>query len=294
MPPRDRYYELRSEMVKLMQENGIKVKYHHHEVGAPGQVEIEVHFMEPLEAADKGMLTKYITQMAAKNRGKTITYMPKPLNNTAGNGMHFHQFLHQTGKSLFFQSGGYANLSTLALNYIGGLLHHTPAVMGFTNPTSNSYKRLVPGFEAPTKIFFGLANRSAAIRVPKYDDNEYLKRIEFRPSDASGNIYFSIAAQLIAGLNGIKHKINPGEHNYGPLDQDVEKLPEIEKANIKAVPKGVEEALEALDQDREFLISTGVFTDDLIDSWINFKLEQEYYTIRDRIHPYEIELYFDL
>ena len=173
MPPKDRYHDLRSEMVKYMMENRIRVKYHHHEVGAPGQVEIEVLFEEPLKAADDGVLTKYLLHMTALKHGKTVTFMPKPLLDSAGNGMHFHQFLHKGGKSLFYEKGGIANLSTLALQYISGLLLHTGAVMAFTNPSTNSYKRLVPGFEAPTKIFFGLANRSAAVRIPKYEDNEY-------------------------------------------------------------------------------------------------------------------------
>jgi glutamine synthetase len=277
-----------------MIENGVEVKYHHHEVGAPGQVEIEVWFMEPLVAADKVMITKYITQMTAKKHGKTVTYMPKPLNETAGSGMHFHQFLHKKGKSLFYQKGNYANLSNLALNYIGGLLFHTPAVMAFTNPSTNSYKRLVPGFEAPTRLFFGLANRSACIRIPKYDDNNLLKRIEFRPGDGSANIYLSIAAQLLAGLEGINKKIDPIKNNFGPIDVDVQKLTAKGKAKIKSVPKGLEEALEALDSDRGFLTASGVFTDDLIDTWIKFKLENEFYKIRNRPHPYEFELYFDL
>ncbi|NQS96865.1 MAG: type I glutamate--ammonia ligase [candidate division Zixibacteria bacterium] len=294
MPPRDRLFEIRTQIVSLMIENGIEVKYHHHEVGSAGQVEIEVLFSEPLEAADNGMLVKYIAQMTAQRNGKTVTFMPKPLNNHAGSGMHFHQFLHKGGKSLFYQKGEYSNLSSLAINYIGGLLHHTPAVMAFTNPSTNSYKRLVPGFEAPTKIFFGLANRSAAIRIPNYDDNEYLKRMEFRPGDGAGNIYLMIAAQLIAGLDGIVKKINPTDYNYGPIDENVTKLLQAEQDKIKSVPKSPEEALEALDKDREFLTSTGVFTDDLIDTWIDYKLEKEYKQMRDKPHPFEFELYFDL
>ena len=294
MPPREKLHDIRSEIVKLMLENGIKVKYHHHEVGSAGQVEIEVLFFDPLEAADKGILVKYLAQMVASKHDKTVTFMPKPLNDSAGSGMHFHQFLHQDGKSLFYQKGGYANLSELAVNYISGLLHHTPAVMAFTNPSTNSYKRLVPGFEAPTKLFFGLANRSAAIRIPKYDDNEYLKRIEFRPGDGSGNIYLMIAAQLMAALDGIIRKIDPTEHGYGPIDENVTRLPEEKQAEIKSVPESLEEAMEALDGDREFLTSNEVFTHDLICSWIEYKLENEHKQVRNRPHPYEYELYFDL
>lgn len=294
MPPRDRSFNLRSEMVKQMVKEGVKVKYHHHEVGAAGQLEIEVWFEEPLKAADQGVIIKHIARMVADKHGKTVTFMPKPLYNAAGSGMHFHQFLHKNGKSLFYKKGGYANLSNIGLNYTAGLLAHTPAVMGFTNPSTNSYKRLVPGFEAPTKIFFGLANRSACIRIPKYDDNNTLKRIEFRPGDATGNIYLSIAAQMLAGLDGIKNNLSPTKMGFGPIDMNVNKLPLEEQSKIKSVPRDLEEALVELDEDREFLTSTGVFTDDLISGWIEFKLQNEFYQLSDRPHPYEMELYFDL
>lgn len=294
MPPRDLYYNIRADMVKRMTKEGIKVKYHHHEVGAPGQLEIEVLFEEPLDAADQGMLIKYIARMVAKSRGKTITFMPKPLYDTAGSGMHFHQFLHAEGKSLFYEEGGYANLSPLAIDYIAGLLKHTPAVMGFTNASTNSYKRLVPGFEAPTRIFFGLANRSACIRIPKYDDNELVKRIEFRPGDATGNIYLAIAAQLLAGLDGVKNKFDASAYNFGPFDQDIKNIPPEQLENIGSVPTNLQDALDKLDGDRDFLTSAGVFTDDLIDAWIDFKLENEFHQLQNRPHPYEMELYFDI
>lgn len=294
MPPRDRYHDLRSEMVNYMTDNGIRVKYHHHEVAAPGQVEIEVLFEEPLKAADDGVITKYLLQMAAMKHGKTVTFMPKPLLDSAGNGMHFHQYLHKDGKSLFWKKGGIANLSDLGLNYISGLLMHTPSVMAFTNGSTNSYKRLVPGFEAPTKIFFGLANRSAAIRIPKYDDNEELKRMEFRPGDATGNIYLSIAAQLLSGLDGIVNKIDHEDHNFGPVNINVWKLPKEERDLIKSVPRSLSEAMDALDKDREYLTKSGAFSDDLIDGWIEYKMQKEYYEVRNRPHPYEVELYFDL
>jgi glutamine synthetase len=277
-----------------MVEEGIRVKYHHHEVGASGQLEIEVLFEEPLKAADQGMLVKYISRMTAVSYGKTVTFMPKPLYRTAGSGMHFHQFLHRDGKSLFYRKGGEANLSQIALNYIGGLLKHTPAVMGFTNPSTNSYKRLVPGFEAPTRIFFGLANRSACIRVPKYDDNEFLKRIEFRPADGTGNIYLSIAVQLLAGLDGVKKEIDAVAHNFGPINEDIQTLPADKVAHIGSIPNGLCEALSRLDEDREFLTSTGVFSNQLIDTWIEYKMEKEHYEMRNRPHPFELELYFDI
>lgn len=294
MPPKDRYHDLRSEMVKYMLDNRIPVKYHHHEVGAPGQVEIEVLFEEPLKAADDGVITKYLLQMTALSHGKTVTFMPKPLLDSAGNGMHFHQFLHKDGKSLFYKKGGEANFSDMGLQYIAGLLFHTPAVMAFTNPSTNSYKRLVPGFEAPTKIFFGLANRSAAIRIPKYDDNEQLKRMEFRPGDATGNMYLSIAAQLLAGLNGIVKKIDHKKHNFGPINVSLHDLPEEELAKIKSVPRSLSDAMDCVSRDREFLTASGAFSDELIDGWIDYKMKKEYYVVRNRPHPYEIELYFDL
>ncbi len=294
MPPNDSLYDLRSEIVRLAVAEGVKVKYHHHEVGAAGQTEIEVLFEEPLLAADQGMLIKYFARMTARKRGKTVTFMPKPLYNAAGNGMHYHQFLHRDGKSLFYEKGGYGNLSRLALQYTEGLLQHTSAVMGFTDASTNSYKRLVPGFEAPTKLFYGLANRSACIRIPKYDDNEYVKRIEFRPGDATGNIYLSIAAQLVAGLDGIKRKIEPMKSGFGPFDIDMKELSPEEKNNIKSVPASLEEALSSLDSDREFLTSTGVFSDQLIDQWIDYKMRHEVEKLRDRPHPYEIELYYDI
>ena len=220
--------------------------------------------------------------------------MPKPLLDSAGNGMHFHQFLHKDGESLFYNKGGIANLSDMALNYISGLLLHTPAVMAFTNPSTNSYKRLVPGFEAPTKIFFGLANRSAAIRIPKYDDDAELKRMEFRPGDATCNMYFAIAAQLLAGLDGINKKLDPKEHNFGPINKNVHDMSEEERAEIGSVPRSMSDAMDALSLDREFLTASGAFTDELIDGWITYKIEKEYYAVRNRPHPYEIELYFDL
>jgi len=294
MPPKDRYHDLRSEMVKYMMENRIRVKYHHHEVGAPGQVEIEVLFEEPLKAADDGVLTKYLLHMTALKHGKTVTFMPKPLLDSAGNGMHFHQFLHKGGKSLFYEKGGIANLSTLALQYISGLLLHTGAVMAFTNPSTNSYKRLVPGFEAPTKIFFGLANRSAAVRIPKYEDNEYYKRIEFRPGDATGNIYFAIAAQLLAGLDGIVRKVDYKAYNFGPINVNINEMPDAERDTIKSVPRSLSDAMDAVNRDREFLTNCGAFSDELIDGWREYKMQKEYYQVRNRPHPYEIELYFDL
>lgn len=294
MPPNDMLHDIRSEIVKLAVAEGVKVKYHHHEVGAAGQAEIEVHFEEPLKAADQGMLIKYFARITAMKQGKTVTFMPKPLYNAAGNGMHFHQFLHREGKSLFYEKGGYANLSPLALHYVTGLLLHTPAVMGFADGSTNSYKRLIPGFEAPTRLFFGLANRSACIRIPKYDDNEYLKRIEFRPGDATGNIYLSIAAQLTAGLDGALNKIDPAEQKFGPYDVDVRELSEAKKAKIKSVPASLEEALDRLDSDRGFLTASGVFTDKLINQWIDYKLRHEIARLRDRPHPFEIELYYDL
>ncbi|MBL7191887.1 type I glutamate--ammonia ligase [bacterium] len=290
IPPLDSMYNLRAEIVKYLESAGIKVKYHHHEVGAPGQTEIEVLFNEPLKACDQGMMIKYIIRMVCQRRGKTASFMPKPLYKQAGSGMHFHQFLQKDGKSLFYKEGGYANLSDIALHYIGGILKHTPAVMAFTNPSTNSYKRLVPGFEAPTRLFFGLANRSATIRIPKYDDNPIMKRIEFRPGDASCNIYFAAAAQLLAGIDGIKNKIDPAKEGFGPYDMKVQYLPPEEAAKIKSVPENMLGAMEALDKDRDFLKIDNIFNDDLIDTWIDLKTK-EHYDVINRPHPHEFFMY---
>jgi len=295
IPPLDDLFNVRSEMVKLIEESGIKIRYHHHEVGGPGQSEIEIIPEDLTKIGDMSMWIKYLIKMVAKKHNHTVTFMPKPLYNEAGNGMHFHQHLFKNGKPLFYDKNGYGGLSKLALYYIGGLLTHGPALLAFTNPSTNSYKRLVPGFEAPTKLFFSLANRSAAIRIPKYAyDDPMEKRIEFRPSDASCNIYLAVVAQLLAGLDGIKRKIDPTKAGFGPMDKNIFLLPSEEKAKIKSLPSSLKEALEALEKDCDFLLSSGVFTEDLLETWIDYKLNKEYNEVRNRPHPYEMSLYYDV
>jgi glutamine synthetase len=219
--------------------------------------------------------------------------MPKPLYNEAGNGMHFHQMLFKDGKPLFYDKNGYAGLSELALYYVGGILKHGPSLLALTNPSTNSYKRLIPGFEAPVNLFFSLANRSAAIRVPKYAINPNEKRIEFRPPDGTCNIYLAVAAQLMAGLDGIKNKIDPRKEGFGPIDKNIFTLPKEELNKIKSLPTSLKEAMQALKADNTYLLDGDVFNDDILDTIVNWKME-EYNKVRNRPHPYEMRLYYDL
>jgi glutamine synthetase len=231
--------------------------------------------------------------MTALRHKKSVTFMPKPLYNEAGSGMHFHQRLMKGQRNLFWDPKGYGGLSKLALHYIGGLLAHAPALLAFTNPSTNSYKRLVPGFEAPVKTIFGLANRSAAVRIPKYADTAATKRIEFRPPDATCNVYLAMAAQLMAGLDGIRRSLDPVALGFGPYDVNVFKLPEAEKAKLGSLPTSLREAMLALQADQDFLLAGDVFSRELIAAWIQAKIEDEYNAVRNRPHPYEISLYFD-
>ncbi|MBD3168746.1 MAG: type I glutamate--ammonia ligase [candidate division Zixibacteria bacterium] len=293
-PPLDHHYNLRNEMVLAIAKSGIPIRYHHHEAGGPGQSEIEVLLGDLCSQADNAMWIKYIIKMVARKNGKTATFMPKPLYNEAGSGMHFHQMLFKGGKPLFFEKGNYADLSKLALNYIGGMLKHGRALLAFTNPSTNSYKRLIPGFEAPVNLFFSLANRSAAIRIPKDAVLPETKRIEFRPSDATCNMYLAMAAQLMAGLDGIANEIDPTAEGYGPFDENIFAWSEEKREQLQALPFSLQDALECLKTDNEFLLKGGVFTADLIDKWIDYKLHQEYFNVRNRPHPMEMQLYFDV
>ena len=278
----------------VLSEMGVPVRYHHHEVGGPGQSEIETLLGTLTEMGDHTMRAKYVIKNIAKKYGKTVTFMPKPLFNEAGSGLHFHQLLlGADGTNLFYNEKGYAGLSDLALYYIGGLLHHGRALLALTSPSTNSFKRLVPGFEAPTKLFFGMANRSAAVRVPKYATSAADKRIEFRPPDGTCNVYFAMAAQLMAGIDGIRNKIDPRERGMGPYDVNVRDIPKAQLAEIKDCPASLKEALEALEADHEFLLEGGVFTRDIIKTWTAYKYEKEYMAVRNRPHPHEIRLYFD-
>jgi glutamine synthetase len=293
MPPLDNLYNLRAEMARQIEEAGIPVRYHHHEVGGPGQSEIEINLL-PLEAAaDATMLVKYITKMVAREAGKTVTYMPKPLYNEAGSGMHFHQLLVRDGKSLFYEKDQYGSLSRLGRQYVGGILRHGRALLALTNPSTNSYKRLVPGFEAPVSLCYGLANRSAAIRIPKYVNNELENRIEFRPPDGTCNVYLAIAAQLMAGIDGILTDADAEREGFGPIDSNIFDLPQEERERIGKIPTSLKEALLALEQDHAFLLRGGVFTSDMIHTLIETKMHREYDEVRNRPHPYEMSLYFD-
>jgi glutamine synthetase len=293
IPPKDALYNLRSEMCLILEEMGVPIKYHHHEVGGPGQVEIETPLMGFLEAADATMLVKYVTKMVAARKGKTVTFMPKPLFGEAGNGMHFHQTLCRGEKSLFYNPEGYACLSKLALNYIGGLLRHGPAVLALTNPSTNSFRRLVPGYEAPVNLFFSVGNRSAAVRVPKYAATPTDQRIEFRPPDATCNVYLALTAQLMAGLDGILNEIDPTAEGYGPIDANIFAWTAEQREAIRGLPSSLNEALTALEKDHAFLLLGDVMDEEQIADWIDFKRTHEYYQVRDRPHPYEMALYFD-
>lgn len=281
--PFDRYYSIREEIVRLLSESGVSIKYHHHEVGAPGQEEIEVGHQGLIRSGDWGMMVKYFVRNVAKKYGKFVSFLPKPIYNEAGNGLHFHQYLIKEGKSIFYEPNGFLGLSETGLYYIGGLLYHSSALSAFTNPSTNSYKRLVSGFEAPTKVFFDVANRTAAIRIPKYS-SPFTMRIEYRPSDATCNIYLAMAAQLLAGLDGILNKIDPIPLGFGPGRDEKE---------YKSLPASLSEAIDSLKNDYRFLLQGDVFTEDLIQFWIELK-EKEISEISRRPLPIEFEIYNDI
>ncbi len=293
-PPRDVLHNLRSEMCAHLTAMGVPVKYHHHEVGAPGQVEMETTLMGLVESADATMKVKYVAKMTAADHDQTVTFMPKPVFGEAGNGLHSHQMLVKNGLSLFYDLEGYAGLSQMALHYIGGLLSHGPALLAFTSASTNSFRRLVPGYEAPVNLFFSAGNRSAAVRIPMYANNPRDQRIEFRPPDATGNTYLSLAAQLMAGLDGILKEIDPTEAGFGPIDANVFAWSAEEQKQIRGLPASLAEALEALAVDHAFLLDGGVMDEEFIQNWIDHKMKHEYLQVRDRPHPYEIELYFDV
>jgi glutamine synthetase len=290
VPPVDHYADLRDEMVRQLVRTGFSVERSHHEVGTAGQAEINYKFNSLLHAADDVMRFKYIIKNTAWAAGKTVTFMPKPLFGDNGSGMHSHQSLWKDGAPLFYDELGYAGLSDTARWYIGGLLAHAPAVLAFTNPTMNSYHRLVPGFEAPVNLVYSQRNRSACIRIPITGSNAKAKRIEFRVPDPSSNPYLAFSAMLMAGLDGIKNKIEP----ISPVDKDLYELPPDEAADIPQVPASLEGVLDALEADHDFLTEGGVFTDDLIETWIDYKRANEVAPIRLRPHPHEFEMYFDI
>ncbi len=287
--PTDTMEDLRTEMVMVMQKCGIRVEAQHHEVATAGQGEIDMRFSPLVEMADNLMLFKYIIKNIAKKYNKSATFMPKPLFGDNGSGMHTHQSLWKNGKPLFAGSE-YAGLSEMALHYIGGILKHSPALAAITNPTTNSYKRLVPGFEAPVNLAYSARNRSAAIRIPMYTQSPKAKRCEVRYPDPSCNPYLAFAALLMAGLDGIENKINPGE----PLDKDLYDLEPEELASVPQMPGSLDEALDNLEADHDFLLKGDVFTEDALMTWINYKRDNEVDALRLRPHPYEFFMYYDI
>ncbi len=290
VPPMDQYQDLRSEMILTMEKLGIEIEVQHHEVGTAGQAEIDMRFDTLLRSADKVMLYKYVVKNVAHAAGRTATFMPKPLFQDNGSGMHVHQSLWKDGEPLFFDEKGYAGLSDMARWYIGGLLAHAPAVLAFAAPTTNSYKRLVPGYEAPVNLVYSQRNRSASVRIPLYSKSPKAKRIEFRCPDPSCNPYLAFSAMLMAGLDGIQNRIEPP----APVDKDLYDLPPEELAKVPQVPGSLPEVLDALEADHEYLLAGGVFTPDVIETWIDYKRINEVDPLRLRPHPWEFYLYYDI
>ena len=288
--PYDHQADIRDEMSTELMNAGLELERAHHEVGTAGQAEINYKFNTLTHAADQVLLFKYIVKNVAWRNGKTATFMPKPLFGDNGSGMHCHQSLWKDGEPLFYDETGYAGLSDIARYYSGGLLHHAPSLLAFTNPTVNSYHRLVPGYEAPVNLVYSAGNRSACIRVPITGSNPKAKRIEFRVPDPSANPYLGFSAMLMAGLDGIRNKIEPAD----PIDKDLYELPPDEAAAIPQVPGSLGEVLNHLEADNEYLQEGGVFTSDLLESWIDYKRNNEIDPVRLRPHPYEFELYYDI
>ena len=289
VPPTDTQQDIRTEMILEMEKAGIATEKHHHEVATAGQAEIDIRFDSLLRTADKMMMFKYIVKNVARRHGKTVTFMPKPIFGDNGSGMHTHQSIWKDGKPLF-AGKEYAGVSQMCLHYIGGILKHAPALAAFTNPSTNSYKRLTPGFEAPVLLAYSSRNRSAGIRIPMYSPSPKAKRIEVRFPDPAANPYLAFAAMLIAGLDGIENKINPGE----PAEKDLYDLEAKEAAKIRTMPGSLDEALNHLEKDHQFLLKGGVFSEDLIEAWIGYKRTKEVDTMRLRPHPYEFFLYYDV
>ena len=288
--PSDTHGDLRALMVIALEAMGIESEFHHHEVGGPGQAEIDLRFQPLLCMADQLQLHKYVVKNVARAVGKTATFMPKPIFEENGSGMHVHQSLWKDGSPLFYDEMGYGGLSDIGRWYVGGLLKHAPSMLAFTNPTVNSYHRLVPGFEAPVNLVYSARNRSACCRIPITGTNPKAKRVEFRVPDPSCNPYLAFAAMLMAGLDGIKNKIEPPE----PVDKDLYELPPDEAAAIAQVPSSLDEVLTILEGDHAFLTEGGVFTEDLIEIWLDYKRTAELDELRLRPHPHEFELYYDV
>ena len=290
VPPMDSHQDLRTEMLLTLEEIGVEIEVHHHEVGTAGQAEIDMRFDSLVSMADKLMKYKYAIKNVAKRHGKTVTLMPKPLFQDNGSGMHVHQSVWKNGRNQFFEAGTYGDLSQNAIYYIGGILKHAAALLALTNPTTNSYRRLVPGYEAPINLIYSMRNRSAAVRIPVYSSSERSKRIEARFPDPTCNGYLAFSALLMAGLDGIQNKVTPP----GPLDKDLYDLPPEDASKIDNTPADLSEALDALEADHEFLLKGDVFTPDVIENWVAYKRENEIDAIRLRPHPWEFALYFDI
>lgn len=289
VPPTDSLMDLRNEMCENLINLGLEVEAQHHEVASGGQCEIDLKFQPLLKAADQLLTFKYVVKNTARANGKTVTYMPKPIMGDNGSGMHVHVSLWKKGKPLFF-GNGYAGLSEMALYFIGGILKHAPALLAFTNPTTNSYKRLVPGFEAPVNLAYSQRNRSASIRIPMYSNSPKSKRIEFRCPDPAANPYLAFSAILMAGLDGIQNRIEPGD----PLDKDIYDMEPEELKNVPSTPESLGAALKALEKDHEFLLKGDVFTEDVIETWINYKIDKEIKPMALQPHPHEFALYYDV
>ncbi|MEO3943882.1 type I glutamate--ammonia ligase [Gorillibacterium sp. CAU 1737] len=290
--PMDSQQDIRSEMCRLLIESGLRIERHHHEVATAGQAEINFRFDTLTKTADNLLKYKYIVHNTARQWGKVATFMPKPLFGDNGSGMHVHQSIFNGDSPLFYEKGAYANLSEMALYYIGGILHHAPALIALTNPSTNSFKRLVPGYEAPVNLVFSKGNRSAAVRIPVAAVTPKGCRIEFRTPDSTANPYLAFAAMLLAGLDGIQNKIDPRKLGYGPLDKNIYELATEELKEIRSVPASLDEALDALQADSEFLTKGGVFSEDFIANYIEFK-RGEAKAVSIRVHPHEYSLYFD-
>ena len=290
VPPADTHQDLRTEMMLTLEQIGVDVEVQHHEVGTAGQAEIDMRFDSLVSMGDKLLKYKYAVKNVARRHGKTVTLMPKPIFQDNGSGMHVHQSIWKDGRNQFFEAGTYADLSQTALYYIGGILKHAPALLALTNPTTNSYRRLVPGYEAPINLIYSMRNRSAAVRIPVYSNSEKAKRVECRFPDPTCNGYLAFSAMLMAGLDGVQNRITPP----GPLDKDLYDLPAEELGKIASTPATLSQVLDALEADHDFLLKGDVFTPDVIETWIAYKRENEVDAIRLRPHPWEFALYFDI
>lgn len=290
VPPMDSFQNLRSKMVKVMLNIGVEAELHHHEVATGGQAEIDIKYNTLVKMADSLMKYKYVIKNVAYRYNKTVTFMPKPIFMDNGSGMHVHQSLWKNGKNLFYAPGRYGDVSKLAEYYIGGLIHHAASLLAFCAPTTNSYRRLVPGYEAPINLIYSQRNRSACVRIPMYSGSEKAKRIELRFPDPSCNPYLAFSAMLMAGIDGIENRIEPPE----PIDKDLYELEPEQKTKIKSTPGSLEEVINALEKDHEYLLKGDVFTEDLIKMWIDYKRKREIDIVRLRPHPAEFALYYDI